>query len=197
MIFAAIVLVVGVLVSWGNANVTETFNFSTFVTSLLPFLGGAFTLGVVAELILMALKIEDHLDDIIEATQKTAANTTSLLERPVAAPVAAVAVPANAAASVSAQRNSYNPPPGLAPAPVVVDNSVQVQARVPITIRTRPAADAPSAGELGVGQSIHVYGRNPDSSWLSLSSSGRTWLNAQDVVLMAGVLGNLPVIQTP
>jgi hypothetical protein len=48
-----------------------------------------------------------------------------------------------------------------------------------------------------VGQSIHVYGRNPDSTWLSLSSSGRTWLNAQDVVLMAGVLGNLPVIQTP
>ncbi len=66
IIFAVIVLISGIVTAGTAASIPvgfgSNFNLSVFLAALLPFLGGAFALGVVAELILLALRIEDHLD---------------------------------------------------------------------------------------------------------------------------------------
>ncbi len=109
IILAVIIIVVGILSAINAASLTASFNsfsrfdLGTFIIVLLPFLGGAFALGVVAELILLALRIEDHLDVMRSAQEGNIKTVKKEAPAPVSEAIQG---------TVSVEKTSIRPDPG-------------------------------------------------------------------------------------
>ena len=173
IILAVLVVVVGVIASFrfaSGSSYNPSFDLGVFITSVIPFLGAAFGLGVAAELILLLLDVVDHLEHIRFVTDRQAAQVSST-------PTVSSGTPPRAS----------NPAPAFEP-------TVRVRAKTTTSLRTKPDAEAPSSSQLMTGQTLTTYGRTDDNAWLTISRQGTLWLDAADVEIIEGYISNLPVI---
>lgn len=173
-ILAVIVVILGVIVAFGTANSGyDGFNLGAFIVTLLPFLGGAFGLGVAAELIQLFFQIEADLNDIREDLRqlKSSPNT---------------AVPN----SLSSQAR---PLPSTRTETQV---TARIRVKAPsIAVREKPEAEAASASQLNSGQTMTVYGKNVEGTWLSISRVGKLWIETAGVDVIEGQVSLLTVMQ--
>jgi hypothetical protein len=181
--FAIITLVGGVLV--GLADSRGVFSFTTFLAPSLPFFVAAFALGIVAELIQLLLKMEDHLDHIRRANERNSSPSTPTESKvQSASSQLSSSSPYTYSTRQVSQRNQ-NP----------YEPTVRVSVKILTYLHTEPAASAPSSSTLSQGQTITVYGRNDDSTWLSVSRMGKFWISVIDVDIIEGHISNLPILK--
>lgn len=174
IILAVLLIILGVLTAIRtatNGSFESNFDLGAFIGSLLPFLGAAFGMGVVAELILLLLDVVDHLEHIRFVTDQQASRAASASEK------AAAAAP-----RVVSSAPAYEP-------------TIRVRATNSTAIRTKPDTEASASSQLAAGQSLPIYGRNSDSTWFTISRQGTLWLDAADVEIIEGYLSNLSVVE--
>jgi|SRR5664279_586610 len=185
VILAVIVVIAGFFAALSAATAFEqAFNVGTFIVAWLPFLGGAFSLGVFAELIQLFLNIEDHLEHIKIASERQGVQLTRALENTAAT---SSSRPTSSGGSTSSTQTRASSQPAI-------EIFARVQAKATTSVCTKPET-AFASGQLNSGQTITVYGRNSDSTWLSIGRTGKLWIDAADVQVVEGDVGRLPIVQ--
>ena len=157
-----------------NAYGESQFNFGVFLVSgFYAFMVGIGVL-VTAEILELLVNVEDHLAQLRYNSDRQAVQTAKSEEQ---------------------VRRSTSPRAAVRmQPPAEITAHVHVKAGLRIS-RVRPDAEANSAGQLGAGQTITVYGRNSDGTWLSLSRMGKLWVDAADVDVIAGDIALLPILE--
>ena len=190
IILAVIVVIAGILSALGAASLFRGFDLGIFIITTIPFLGGAFALGVVAELILLLLRIEDHLEHIRHASERPLTQAVAAAEN---SPTSSRASSSASPPSTSSYRSTTPAASTSRQMPDAI--TVRIQVKVKSTsFRIKPDAAADVSGSLNFDQSITVYGRNTDATWLTISKIGRLWIDVSDVDVIEGDIDKLPVI---
>lgn len=175
IIAAVLIIIVGVIASLRFASSSSydgSFDLGVFIASVLPFLGAAFGLGVISELISLLFDVVDHLEHIRFTTDRQGVRE-----------------------STPAPTTSSGTPPRAATTTPVYEPPIRVRAKTLTTIRTKPDMEASPSTQLSEGQSLPIYGRTSDSTWFSISRQGTLWLDAADVEIIEGYLSNLPIVE--
>jgi len=193
IILAVIAVIFGVISAISTATISidygqrTRFDLGTFLVVLFPFLIGAFFLAVVAELILLALRIEDHLD-VMRSLQEKDRNITRARDQN----------PDEWIPPTVKARHEIDTPESFYRIAQENDQGVTLKATViryqTVAMQTPNQESLIFRGAIKKGTELTLFGRTPDSSWVEVEGSGRSWVEAAHLQIQGDVM-TLPIIE--
>lgn len=193
ILLAVITVVVGVIAAISTATISidygqrTRFELGTFVFVLFPFLVGAFVLAVLAEMISLALHMEDHLD-VLRSFQEKDRNIT---RRDSFADLAFSGPPTVKARHETDTSESFYR--------IAQENHAGVTLKAAVIRYQTIALQTPGQenmifrGAIKQGTELSLYGRTSDGDWVEIEGTGRSWVEAVHLQIEGDVM-TLPII---
>jgi len=190
-VVAVLVLVVGFLISLGNASMSvwgETgFQFGEFLVTFIPFILGAFFLAVSAEVIGLFLTIEERLYQIQLNTTPSQSTPQTGFQR--------------GYWDVGISAPPTGQPPNMSGATAYPADSQATTHKIRATvtaperalIRQQPNEMAPANRMARSGRDVMLVGRTADGAWVKIDAPFDAWINSADLAIQ-GKIYDLPVV---
>lgn len=153
----------------------------------------ALGIGVVAELILLFLKIEDHLDHIKQDINQNKSNTDELIQ--ILLDVADNLEDDFKRVKRDTSQNKLRQNVPSEKAPLSIDDvTLKGTVKQDTFVRKSSERHTDSDRKLTRGTDITLYGRIPNGTWVEIDGDGKSWVRVADL-LIDGDVTSLPVVK--